>query len=264
MPAEHVLVVGGRQARALQRVIGAAASEAGPAVTFMANRPNARAGREPEFVVRRLSRADVVVFQNQSPGLDALSLERVRAGTDGPVITVPLIGNPAVAGLCATGGAGGPGRVHGAEPVLELLQGGMAVDAVLAAYRAGEIDFDLPARFASAVRAMRRRDLESDVLLGEQVMERNRELRLFLSHRDPATALLAEICGQVSELAGLGLDVEALRAEDPGFAGLESVDDCPISPHDAGALGYEFEPDPDWAERGAALITQLAARTRAQ
>jgi hypothetical protein len=261
MPAEHVLVVGGRPAKALQRVLASGAGDSGPKVTFMANRPNARAGREPEFVARRLARADVAVFQHQRPDKEVLSLERVRAGLDGPVITVPLIVNPALAGLCATGGSG---RVHGAEPVLELLGRGMRANAVSEAYRAGEIDFDLPARFAQSVRAMRRRDLESDVLLGEQVLERHRESRLFLSHRDPATALLAEICSQVSELAGLGLDLEALRRQDPGLAGLATVDDCPVSPHDAEALGYEFEPDPDWAERGAALIGRIAAGARAQ
>ncbi|HUT76710.1 MAG TPA: hypothetical protein VM285_03430, partial [Polyangia bacterium] len=92
----------------------------------------------------------------------------------------------------------------------------------------------------------------------------HRRRRLFLNHNHPTTALVAELAAQIRAQTGLAIDVESLRArahEEINAAGLP-LDRVALTPQDVAALGYEFDPNPDWREQGEALIGEIAERGR--
>ena len=69
---------------------------------------------------------------------------------------------------------------------------------------------------------------------------------------------------QIRAQTGLPIDVESIRArarEELNAAELP-LERVALTPQDVAALGYRFDPDPDWREQGEALIGEIAERGR--
>lgn len=257
----RIVAFGNCQAEGLQRVlrIGLPGDDE---VSYYSNNPRTGNMVEPETLLDAVRQADLIVFQPLRREYGALSEDSIREASrqTGAALAFPYIFNSGMAGLCwAPKARRRPtGRVFGEEAIVDLLRDGRSVDDVVEAYVGGEIDFELRRRFDRSLKVMRRRESSTEIKLCDYV-ERNYQTRKqFIGHNHPTTDLLVEVCRQIHSHTDLPIDMDALHGiEDENEAGL-STGRAPISPHDATALGYEFQPDEEWEQVGAGLIRRIA------
>jgi len=134
-----------------------------------------------------------------------------------------------------------------------------AVAALEMDFAGPTIDFRLAQRFAESHAQMKLRQQGCDVRVTGYIKKFARRQRLFLTHNHPTNVVFFEMLKQLAVLTGLPV---ALPAGARKTLDQLTRTNCPVSPYDIKTMGYPFEPDPDWYERGSALILTIAAHWR--
>jgi hypothetical protein len=263
-----IVTFGNCQARGIASLLELLLPDSYPRPTFLSN--NARTGRmeATEKILETLNGADLVVFQPLRRDHGELSAANVRAALDDSVtlLAFPYIFNSGVAGFCSAPNALSDrsyGKIFGERPLFERLEAGASSDELVEEYLQGELDLQVPQRFDECMRKIAERERTNEIRVHDFILENHGEIRLFLMHNHPTTALYAEILRQLKELASLPIDVESLTArarEEDNVAGhAYDADALTISPRDCADLGYTFGADPNWSEVGTKLIRVIAA-----
>jgi hypothetical protein len=273
----RIVTFGNCQADALAEVLSLGLPGSGYSVEFYSNNDRTGGMRSLEEIQEGVRGADLLVFQPLDDKHGVLSEANVRSQAKSEPIAFPYLFNSGIAGFCHTGGvasrrnadsnaAHSYGNVFGERTVIARLERGMPASAVIEAYVDGRINFNLRHRFDRCVAEVKRRDQGTEIKLGEHIAENHQKTRQFLTHNHPTTALIVEICRQLKALTDLPIDIAGLqRIQDENVAGLPGGRKrCPVSPYDAKELGYEFGHDPDWIERGTAIIQMIAEGYRAE
>lgn len=263
---KKIVTFGNCQADGLARFLRYGLPESRYSVEFYSN--NARTGnmKRTNAILRAIRDADIVVFQPLSDRHEGLSAASVLDAARGTTVSFAYLFNSGITALVhvITAGRRFYGTVIGEDLVLKLLEQGWDPEDIIAAFKRGELDFDLPARFRACMRELRRREQRTDVALADHIEESFRSRRQFLTHNHPSTDLFVEVCDQIATRTALPLRIRALRRlENENFARLPARNRCPLSPYDVEALGYEFGPDPRWERHYDGLIRRIAAAHRA-
>ena len=259
-----MVIFGSCQGHALARLTSAALPRWRYQVRFYWNPAGARRQRPAGEILAALASADYAVYQPLGEAHGELAAgPAARAVADVPeVATFPRILNDGAQSL-SRANPNAPELVFGQGYVLELLEAGVELAEVRRRFVAGEIDFEQRPRFDRALvrLSQQERSRHCTIRPSEFIAAEHRRRRLFLTHNHPTTALIAELAAQLRDQTGLPIDVAAIRRrarEDPNAAGLP-LGKVALTPQDVSALGYEFDPDPDWREQGEALIGEIAA-----
>jgi Polysaccharide biosynthesis enzyme WcbI len=259
-----VVIFGSCQGHALARLTVGALPRWRYQVLFYWNPAGARRRRPVAEILEALAAADYAIYQPLSEVHGELAAEPLaRTVARVPeVATFPRILNDGAQSL-SRANPRAPELVFGQRYVLELLEAGVDLAEVRRRFAAGEIDFEQRPRFDLALErlAQQERSRHCTLRASEFIAAEHRRRRLFLTHNHPTTALVAELAAQLRAQHGLPIDVAAIRQlahEDPNAARLPPVP-VALTPYDVAALGYEFDPDPDWREQGEALIGEIAA-----
>lgn len=260
---KRIVAFGNCQADALASFLRRALPATRYSVSFYSN--NSRTGnlRPEQEILGVVREADLLVFQPLDDQHGALSEARIRATVRSAdaAVSFPYLFN---SGICSLAHAPQAlnhsyGFVFGEETIIGRLEQEASVRRIIDEYVEGLLDFSLRERFESCLVELERREKSTAIVLSGHIRRNYRHRRQFLTHNHPTTDLLVELCEQVRALTDLPIDLGALRRiEGENAAGLP-FEEAPVSPHDAAILGYEFGHDPDWIERGADLIRQVAA-----
>jgi hypothetical protein len=263
----QIVAFGNCQARGIATLLEMLLPDSFATPTFLSN--NARTGRmrPPGEILETLNNANLVIFQPLRRDHGELSEANVRASLDGStrLIAFSYIFNSGVAGFCYAHNAKSRhsyGKIFGEKAVIERLEQGAHGEQLVDDYLRGELDLHVVERFDECMNRMADREGGNEIRLRDFILDTYRDVRLFLMHNHPTTALYTEILRQLKSLTDLPIDVDALQAraaEEDNVAGhAYAPDSLPISPRDAEELGYRFDPDPKWSEIGPKLIKLIA------
>lgn len=264
----HVVIFGSCQGLALAKLVRPALPRHRYRLFFFWNPAGAGEMRPAEEVLEALSSADYAIYQPLGEAHGELAAEPVARVVESvpEVARFPRIINPAAQSL-SRANRRSPELVFGQAYVNELLDAGVGVEEVKRRFAAGEIDFELPRRYAEALARLAHQEQarECNARVSEFILGEGRRRRMFLTHNHPTTTLVAELAAQVAAATGLPIDVGSIRElaeRDPNAAGLP-LGSASLTPADVAALGYEFGPSPDWREVGERLIDEIASERAA-
>jgi len=284
----RVTTFGNCQADALASLLLMSLPDSGYSVEFFSNNQKTGGMKSPEQILESVAESDILIFQPLDERHGLLCEESIRSTASGTAITFPYLFNSGISSFCHNiAGAKrrtGPtaqkrpaervygnsparhsyGNIFGEEPIIAMLEAGRHESEIIDAYREGSINFQVRARFDWCLGELQRREEPIDIKIADHISRNYRVARQFLTHNHPTTNLLTEICASIGRLGDLPIDVEVLRAIDD-----ENVADlpggrrrCPVSPHDAEELGYEFGHDVDWLPLGSGLIKLICDEYR--
>jgi hypothetical protein len=272
--SKRIVTFGNCQAEALASLLRLALPATGYSLSFYSNNEDTGDRRPDMEILGAVREADLVFFQPLSERHGALSEAGIRdtVRNADSAVAFPYAYNSGISSLVATRLSRKwdfgqtpqepfRGIAHGENTIIGRLKEGASVETIFDEYVEGSLDFGLLDRFESCLVEMERREQSMEIALSGHIRRNYRRKRQFLTHTHPTTDLVVEVCDQIRALTDLPIDLAALRRiEDENAAGLPGERlTCPISPHDASILGYEFGPDPDWVERGGGIILRIAA-----
>jgi len=264
----RIVTFGNCQAEALASLLKRALPATRYSLSFYSNNDRTGDLRPEEEILGAVRAADLLVFQPLDERHGALSEASIRGTVRNAdsAVSFPYVFNSGISSLGAVrlqrDWEPGLPIAFGEETIIGRLEQGASVEAILDEYVQGSLDFGLLERFETCLVELERREKNTAIVISGHIRQNYRRKRQFLTHNHPTTDLLVELCEQLRTLTDLPIDLATLRRiKDENAARLPGGRlQCPISPHDASILGYQFGNDPDWVERGGGLILRVAAR----
>lgn len=125
----------------------------------------------------------------------------------------------------------------------KLLNQGMTMADILAAYDAGKIDFDYTARFARNMRILSFKERHTDVKVVEYIMQNYKRLKLFSEPSHPSYHIMLHMANQI--LVALGLPPVQFDGGNTERFYLSELGSRPYDASAKQALGFKFDADAD-------------------
>jgi hypothetical protein len=216
--------------------------------------------KPPEVIVDAITNADIAIIHPLKKNHGILSYEYIRSviSPDTLLISVPYVVNTGVYSLCFSPHSKGMfdyGRIHGEDIIIEELRR-HGLDGVIKRYQACEIDFCLKDRFSESLNTLKKNESLTDITVSDFIQD-NMNKKLFLTFNHPSSTVMLHIMEGIKILTGLPLRTDLPDFQNENFARFPTKNAL-ISPYDVEVHGYNFDPTPDWMEKGVRWIKMIA------
>ncbi|MEM0943076.1 MAG: WcbI family polysaccharide biosynthesis putative acetyltransferase [Pseudomonadota bacterium] len=201
--------------------------------------------------------ADVIVARTITKASHPANTQKLRERWGERLLVVPYISVDAMFPLAPSEHLekNPSGFVDGAEIIASLEEVGL--EETLARYRAGEIDFNLKARFEQSLRGMARREQGAIVQISPWLAEHCRQRQLFLSRNHPKPEIINMLASAVAERIGAQFS-EITRDQAADYARITlPLSRSKVSPQAAEELGLAFGYDLGWWQYASSTIRRI-------
>ncbi len=255
---QNIVVFGNCQGDQLTHLLRALLRGSGIEVLHLSNNRRTGGMLPDEQILAAIQSCDLLVYQPLSKEHGSLSEENIlavlKAGAS--AISFPYIYNSGITSLCRAPRRSnhGYGFIYGEEIILQLLEEGLDMAAILDRYQKAEINFRLKERFQDSFQEMQLREEKTHIKLTDFIQNNYQQQKLFNTHNHPTNILLLEVIRQL--LAKTSLPIEEQDLGKLIFPDLPETN-CPISPYDVQVHGYQFPHHQNWFEKGSELISLI-------
>jgi hypothetical protein len=250
-----MVIFGNCQAEQIEQILSALLPSSEFKISYLSN--NFRTGHKKENheIIASIRMSDYLIYQPLSEAHDEISEQNLKniIKDSCVAISLPYIFNSGVYSLCYA-----PmrtdhryGKIFGEEIIISLTEAGVSRKEVIDQYRNCDLSFNVVDRFNECFDIMKSREMRADIKICDFLEKNYKKRKLFTTHNHPANELFLEIIRKIKDLTGLPLDIHSSAVM--GIPNLPNTN-CPVTPYDIKAHGYEFSADEDWAEKGVSLI----------